>query len=81
MSLVAKCEDCGARVIMANGMAFDAPKKGILEELNPGAPMMPDSLRLVIFGRTKAQVLPRNVRSAYLHYHRCSRPRALQEDY
>lgn len=81
MSLVSLCEDCGARVVMAGGMGFDAPQKGLLEELAPGRPQMPDSLRLVIFGRKKAQVLPRNVRGLYLHYHRCSRPRPLQEDH
>lgn len=73
MSLVQVCESCGARVVIAGGAQFDAPEKGLIEELAPGRPMMPDSLRLVVVGTKKAQVMPRNYRALYLNFHRCGR--------
>lgn len=77
MSLIHLCTGCDARVLVAHAegvpVQYDAPEKGILEEMAPGRPMMPDSLRLIIFGRKKAQVMPRNVRALYLNIHRCGR--------
>lgn len=81
MSLVELCPECDARVCVAGGAMFDAPPTGILEELAPGRPTMPDSLRLVILGKKKMQVMPRGYRAMYLHFHRCSRRKPLQEDY
>lgn len=74
MSLVTKCENCDARVMKTEkGKVFDAPEKGILEETAPGRPMMPDSLRLVVYDGETIKMMPRNMRSLYLNLHRCGR--------
>lgn len=77
MSLVHKCDDCGARVVLSKTghTKFDAPEKGLIEEVAPGRPMMPDSLRMVVFdGSTdRVRIMPRNSRALYVNLHRCGR--------
>lgn len=78
MSLVHKCDDCGARIMLSKRgfTKFDAPPKGLIEETAPGRPMMPDSMRLVVYDGSvpHVRIMPRNARAMYLNIHRCGRP-------